>query len=160
MVYAPPPLPPRPTTHIQPKKPRKLFWALVGVVGVVVLLAVIGSLSSTGDSTPRTAAGAPIVPSTAAVQPVPADVTSAPTLSSNSVPGDGVYEVGTDIKPGKYKSPGPTNDIVGCYYARKNSAGVVPPGGSNYIHGQVVVTIKSTDAEFETQGCQPWVKVG
>jgi multidrug efflux pump subunit AcrA (membrane-fusion protein) len=76
-------------------------------------------------------------------------------IEANTISGDGVYEVGVDIKPGTYKSSGGGNL---CYYAENADA-----NGSNIISNNVIqagapaVTTLSAGNFFETQGCGDWV---
>lgn len=83
----------------------------------------------------------------------------APAPGSATISGDGTYEVGTDIKPGTYKSPTP--DSGNCYWARlrddKNSINSIID--NNNSAGPSVVTIHSGDRIFETSGCNDWVRV-
>ena len=75
--------------------------------------------------------------------PVPAAITE-----------DGMYIVGTDIKPGRYKGGVGQAD---CYWARLKSDGsdIIDNGiGANQI-----VTIKKTDGLFETSRCGEWKRI-
>ena len=69
--------------------------------------------------------------------------------------GDGTYQVGTDIQPGTYRT---REGSLGCYYARLGGFS----GELNDIlanantDAPAVVTIKPTDAGFESQGCGTW----
>ncbi|OSM42686.1 hypothetical protein [Nesterenkonia sp. PF2B19] len=76
--------------------------------------------------------------------------------SGPTIPGDGVYIVGSDVEPGTYTTePG----SWGCYWARLS-------GTSGEFHdiitngfvddGQALVTIAETDVAFETSGCGVW----
>ena len=70
---------------------------------------------------------------------------------------DGIYLVGTDIKPGTYRN-GPEGD---CYWARlRNTNGDLDSIIANNNGGNQVVTIKRTDKAFETSNCGTWRKVG
>lgn len=148
--------PPAPRKH----KSSKLHWFAYPAVALVFLaigIAAGGSGSSdtgtTGSSssaaadtdTANTKAAKDAAPKKAAPQPVTID-------------GDGTYEVGPDIKPGKYvtKKVGE----LGCYWARLKStdgdfASIIANGNTN---GQTTVTIKKTDKAFQTQGCGTWTK--
>jgi hypothetical protein len=83
-----------------------------------------------------------------------------------TVPGDGTYVVGTDIKPGLYKSAGPSADsnaaFRNCYWERdKDLNGTLNSIAQNdNTQGQTTVKISSADAAFKTAGCAPWVKIG
>jgi hypothetical protein len=76
---------------------------------------------------------------------------SQPTFS------DGVYQVGTDIQPGTYRT---REGAPGCYYARLGGFS----GELNDIlanantNAPAVVTIRPTDVGFESQGCGTWTK--
>lgn len=148
---------------------RRAWKIVVGLVlGIIVVAALGGACSK-----PTTGGTVPVAPTTAPASAgrgqyvVPTTVPlSAPSTSSPPVPqvlgyDEGVYEVGTDIKPGKYKSPGPSSDgpFSGCYYARlktgDGSFGDII--ANNSTKGQSVVTIKPGDGAFETSGCLPWV---
>ncbi len=87
-----------------------------------------------------------------AAAPAPAD----------TIPGDGTYLVGTDIQPGTYKTAGPDNSAGDCYWQRsKDSSGSFDSIIANdNLAGQGVVTIRSSDGAFKSQGCQAWVKAG
>jgi hypothetical protein len=71
--------------------------------------------------------------------------------------GDGTYQVGTDVQPGTYRTrEGSTN----CYYERlKDFTGgmnsIIANGNTN---APAIVTIKITDAGFNSQGCGTWTK--
>jgi hypothetical protein len=93
--------------------------------------------------------GAPAAPATTTPARLPAP--KAPTIAE-----DGVFLVGTDIKPGTYKAAGGDT----CYWARlKNTAGELDSIIANGIgSGRQVVTIRKTDAAFETRGCGTWTQ--
>lgn len=68
---------------------------------------------------------------------------------------DGQFIIGTDVRPGTYRSTGGT----GCYWEReKDFSG----GGSNSIiannntDGPSVVTINAGDAGFKSKSCGDW----
>ncbi|MEP6855044.1 MAG: hypothetical protein ABJA33_06225 [Pedococcus sp.] len=72
----------------------------------------------------------------------------------------GTYLVGKGIAPGTYESAGATEGQ--CQWSRLRDLGAKPTSvvqrGSG--SGKSVVTISSSDAFFETSGCQNWHKVG
>jgi hypothetical protein len=74
--------------------------------------------------------------------------------------GDGTWEVGVDIAPGKYKTPGPqTGGVIdNCYYARRSEPdgfqGII---SNNNSDGPSTVELTDEVAYFETNGCQDWV---
>ncbi|MGJ9402411.1 hypothetical protein [Arthrobacter sp. KK5.5] len=73
--------------------------------------------------------------------------------------GSGLYEVGVDVKAGKYKTTGPNGDNpVGCYYAWLSSseadADIVD---NNIVRGQAVVTLRNGQF-FEIGSCDSFVR--
>ncbi len=116
--------------------------------------------SGTRGETDHVAAGsAATVLSVTVTKPAPPakTVTAAPPEAAATFEGDGTYEVGVDIKPGKYKSTGGE----GCYWARlKNlDGGFEAIIANNLSDGPQTVTIKKTDKGFETSNCAAWRKV-
>jgi hypothetical protein len=70
---------------------------------------------------------------------------------------DGTYQVGTDIQPGTYRT---REGSPNCYYERLRNFS----GGLNSIlanantYAPAIVTIRPTDAGFNSQGCATWTK--
>lgn len=147
---------------------RRAWKIVVGLVlGIIVVAALGGACSkpTTGGTVPVAPTTAPasagrgqyVVPTTV---PLSAPSTSSPPVQQVLGYDEGVYEVGPDIKPGKYKSPGPKDDgYSSCYYSRNKTGdgSLNDIIANNLSKGPSVVTIKSTDGTFETSGCQPWV---
>lgn len=75
-----------------------------------------------------------------------------------SMPGDGMFKVGTDIVAGTYKTTG--GDA--CYWERSKDAlhDVDSISANDNVTGTAVVTISSKDAYFKTTGCGRWTKTG
>lgn len=81
---------------------------------------------------------------------------------------DGVYAVGSELKPGTYTTSGGGR---GCYWARLTSfAGADPwdstnpsavqgAAGSGSGRGKQRVTIKASDKGFQTQSCGNWKRI-
>jgi len=85
------------------------------------------------------------------------DVVAARTTGSSIQ--DGTWEVGTGpgkIRPGTWRSSGGE----GCYWARlRTTDGTLDSIIANSMpSGQAVVTIKPTDAAFESRGCGTWTR--
>lgn len=77
--------------------------------------------------------------------------------------GDGQFVVGVDIAPGRYRSATVDQDSLMpmCSYKRlKNFDGDLKSIiAINIVQkGNAIVTIKATDAGFESQGCVSWTK--
>lgn len=73
-------------------------------------------------------------------------------IAANTVSGDGVYKVGSDIKAGTYKTSGST----GCYYAVLNSTDTTDIATNNNVDGPAFVTVRPGQY-FQTQTCADWV---
>ncbi|MFH9084300.1 hypothetical protein [Streptomyces sp. NPDC017673] len=73
--------------------------------------------------------------------------------------GDGEYQVGTDVKPGTYRTTG--NDDGMCYWERaKDASGELDSLLANdNVSGTSYVTIKPTDKLFKSSGCEDWEAV-
>jgi hypothetical protein len=71
--------------------------------------------------------------------------------------GDGTYQVGTDIQPGTYRT---REGSPNCYYERLRNftGGLNSILANNNTNAPAVVTIKPTDAGFNSQGCGTWTK--
>lgn len=138
---------------------------------IVTLLAFGIGTSSASTPTPEstTASGtvtqpAPTATGTAAPETPETPVASTTTTAAASVPpspvaipGDGTYEVGVDIQPGKYASDTPASG--NCYWARLSSDdpfdGIL---ANNNSAGKSVVVIKNSDKYFQSSGCSDWTK--
>ncbi len=69
--------------------------------------------------------------------------------------GQGTFIVGTDMVPGTYRSQGGS-----CYWARLSAfTGAFSAIIANHYGSRGLVTIKSTDKGFHSQGCGSWTKV-
>lgn len=73
--------------------------------------------------------------------------------------GDGDFQVGTDIKPGTYRTTGNTDGM--CYWERaKDSSGEMDSLLANdNVTGTSYVTVKATDKLFSSSGCKDWEAV-
>lgn len=69
---------------------------------------------------------------------------------------DGDYTVGTDLKPGTYK----TGHVSDCYWERTtDGGGTLANDFVKLAPGGVTVTIRSSDGGFTSEGCGPWTRV-
>ncbi|MFJ9374566.1 hypothetical protein [Streptomyces sp. NPDC101455] len=73
--------------------------------------------------------------------------------------GDGDFRVGTDIKPGTYRTSGNTDGM--CYWERaKDASGDTDSLLANdNVSGASYVTVKATDKIFKSSGCKNWEAV-
>lgn len=112
------------------------------------------TVTQTADAPEQPAATVTVTQTSDAAAVPAADETSA---ASESFPGDGTYEVGVDIQPGKYSSDTPTSG--NCYWARLSSDdpfdGIL---ANNNSSGKSVVIVKKGDKYFQTSGCSDWTK--
>ncbi|MGW4725460.1 hypothetical protein [Streptomyces sp. NPDC004291] len=80
------------------------------------------------------------------------------TAIAQEIPGDGTFLVGEEVRPGVYRTAGPTDDATGCYWARLKGT----TGDSSEIianssgKGPITVTVLAGDKAFQTSGCQAW----
>lgn len=82
--------------------------------------------------------------------------------AARTFPGDGTFVVGDDIKAGTYKSDAAYSSfIANCYWARLSgtSGDFEQIITNNNSQGPTTVTIRPTDAAFETNGCTTWERV-
>jgi hypothetical protein len=131
---------------------RKAVWGVL-ITALVVLAACLGLQLAGGDDK--------------ATMQFPEDegVSSAQSAASivKEDPGtirEGTWEVGTDVKPGKYKTPGPTRGPIPlCYWDVKTGETFVDQGVKDKVGAQGIVNLKKGQV-FTTNGCEPWVLDG
>ena len=77
--------------------------------------------------------------------------------------GNGTFEVGVDIQPGRYRSASPEEGLVSiCMFWRLRTAGGSYMDPNEVIDVQItpsgpsIVDIKAADGAFRSQGCKPW----
>ncbi|MGB3481509.1 MAG: hypothetical protein WBB07_04730 [Mycobacterium sp.] len=80
--------------------------------------------------------------------------TPEPAAPKTSIEANGTYNVGSDIAPGTYQSPGPLADGA-CYWKRVGGTEILDNAMSKKAQA---VQIEPTDTAFTTSGCQPWQK--
>jgi hypothetical protein len=164
---APPGPPPLPEPE---RPPRRWPWALGGLT---LGLLVGGGIGATAFAATTVVASAPVertitiaapapppqIVTVTVPAPTPEPVAAAPAGPLTAF-GDGVWEVGVDVVPGKYKTAG--TDSYGCYYARlqHNDGSISDIISNGFGQGPVTVTIKDSDGYFETSGCVDWTKAG
>lgn len=160
-----------------PKPRRRWLWA----AGIVAAFFVgLGAGSTTAVGTERdTAAPAPRTVTVTApppapqtytrTAPAPVTVTAEPPapVTVTAEPGptatlsNGVYEVGVDVQPGRYKTDGPTGSLGMCFWSRnKNDSGDFDAIITNgIVEGPGSLTINA--GEFvEISGDCAWNLVG
>lgn len=73
-------------------------------------------------------------------------------IRRNTVPGEGVFRVGADMKPGTYRSAG----RGGCYYAVLGDANGNNILSNNITNGPALVSV-AAGTFFETSRCSEWI---
>ena len=144
-------------------------WIIV--IFAILSLAVLGCVEETiEDSTPTPDPTAepratlePTVAPTLVSTPEPtATPTVEPTPTPTSVTiGNGSFEVGVDVQPGRYRSAGPKGVFPMCSFVRLKTAGASMLDFEQVIDiqnvgGPAIVNIAATDGGFFSQGCQTW----
>jgi hypothetical protein len=149
-----------------------LIAGAAGLLGLMVGIAV-GSLSkpetvSNAEPEPGRTIYVTVAATPAATAAAPTTATKPPTTKpppAAATFGDGTWLVGSDIPAGTYKAKVPENDLFSypCYWARLRSTdgsfAAIIANGNEGGGAQVVVTIKSTDKAFKSDGCGTWTKV-
>ncbi|MEV0118373.1 hypothetical protein AB0H77_34875 [Streptomyces sp. NPDC050844] len=136
----------------------------LAVGAVIVALATGGSDSGDGAKPSATITATETVTGSVKPESVPKSSASPSKeeAADDGIPGDGTFVVGTEIKPGTYRTAGPADDVINsCYWARlKSTTGdvgdIIASGDSK---GPVTVTISPGDKAFQTTGCKNWKKV-
>jgi hypothetical protein len=70
-----------------------------------------------------------------------------------TIPGTGTFRPNVDIRPGDYRTSGPSAAGGSCEWVLQHDAG--SPASSS-SEGSMSVVIGPNDRAFETRGCQPW----
>lgn len=158
-----------PTQAIPPQPPRRgRRWLSYGLTAFIALVVGVG-IGSSGDEPNASAPPQPTVTVTEEVESESAkaieseEPVSEPkeeTGPATTIPGDGQYLVGEDIKPGTYKTAGSAGSHP-CYWARlQDASGELGSIIANdNIKGQTRVALKKGEY-FETNRCQEWQRVG
>lgn len=174
--------PPAPTDpKAEPKRKRR--WVVPTVVGVLTFAAGAAIGGAGEGTTPSATAEPEAVTETIAVEvpgEIPADqlaaldqraaeldqreadvaareaavTTTEQEIAAGTIPGDGIFLVGTDIQPGQYRT-----QEGSCYWARlSGTSGELDDIIANG-NGAAVVTVAEGDAAFEVRSCGEWTAV-
>lgn len=135
--------------------------ALGAVVGIVVIGVASANSGDNGDG--GTAGTAGKGPSASAAQQSGGkkntDEAKAVAKKKAAIAGDGEFQVGSDVKPGTYRTTGNSDGM--CYWERaKDASGELDSLLANdNVSGTSYVTIKATDKLFKSSGCTDWEAV-
>ncbi|GAB2873171.1 hypothetical protein GCM10027074_46090 [Streptomyces deserti] len=131
--------------------------ALGAVVGIVVIGAVSANTGGNGDGGGTgSSKGSAAERATGGKQ----DGDGAEVAEKKAAfEGDGDFQVGTDLKPGTYRTTGNTDGM--CYWERaKDASGEMDSLLANEnVSGTSYVTVKPTDKIFKSSGCNDWEAV-
>lgn len=150
-----------PTRHRVPRPSlwRRFFemptWAWYAIAAVFFALTVAILVLKQPDPVPRTAAGAPVVPSTPTITvqapPPPGD------LPEGAFAGDDreqFYVVGLEVDPGTYTSAGPVDpEVAGRWEVYRSPSWSRDRDGTSV--GPVTVELRRGQV-FHTAGFKPW----
>jgi hypothetical protein len=138
--------------------------ALGAVVGVVVIGAVSANAGNngdggSGDKGKDTSASAERESGKKANANTGGKTGAGKAEKKAAFKGDGDFQVGTDVKPGTYRTTGNTDDM--CYWERaKDASGELDSLIANdNVSGTSYVTILASDKLFKSSGCKDWEAV-
>ncbi|MET9801474.1 hypothetical protein [Streptomyces sp. NPDC006368] len=145
---------PQQPQHGRPEKKRNWFArhkVLTGL-GAVVAVIAIASAAGAGDD-----GGAAPSNDAKGKQNTPAKPKE--EKKAAAIEGDGDFEVGTDVKPGLYRTSGNKDGL--CYWERaKDATGETDSILANdNVTGTSYVTIKASDKLFKSSDCGDWEAV-
>lgn len=134
--------------------------ALGAVVGVAVI-AVVSTNSGSGTSDGGSDSGSGTGKGSSASAPHGSEGGSkaAATEKKAAFAGDGDFRVGSDIKPGTYRTAGNSDGM--CYWERARDAKGEMDSiiANDNVSGTSYVTVKATDRLFKSHGCKDWEAV-
>ncbi|MPY38058.1 hypothetical protein FNH09_44670 [Streptomyces adustus] len=138
--------------------------ALGAVVGIVVIGVVSANADGNGNGADGTGNTADKGSSTSAAQQPGTKKDSGGKAEASekkkaTFEGDGEFRVGSDIKPGTYRTTGNSDGM--CYWERaKDASGEMDSILANdNVTGTSYVTVKATDKLFKSTGCKDWEAV-
>lgn len=134
---------------------------LTGAGALVVVIAIGGAMAGGGDDGKDKGASTQVAGSGGDSKDK-ADDKAAKADKPKAEPaigGDGTFQVGSDVKPGTYRSTDNTDGL--CYWERaKDSSGELDSLIANdNVMGNAYVTIKASDKIFKSKGCNGWEAV-
>ncbi|MEV5874477.1 hypothetical protein AB0L75_09660 [Streptomyces sp. NPDC052101] len=136
---------------------------LGAVVGIAVIAAVSANAGGNGKDGGSgggkgSSASAEHTPGGTKDAKGPGDAQAA-GKKKTALAGDGEYRIGSDMRPGTYRTSGNTDDQ--CYWERaKDAKGETDSTLANEnVTGTGYVTVKASDKIFKSSGCKDWEAV-
>ncbi|MEU6576221.1 hypothetical protein [Streptomyces sp. NPDC046805] len=138
-------------------KGKVVFGAIVGIVVIGTVSANTGGKG--GDSNSADTGKAPSVSARHQHGGKKGADGSGAVKKKAAFAGDGSFRVGSDVKPGTYRTTGNTDDS--CYWERaKDASGEMDSLLANdNVTGASYVTVKTSDKLFKSSGCKDWEAV-
>jgi hypothetical protein len=135
-------------------------WLVLAVAGVVVtaVAAIFGTVSDDDPDVARAATGqTELTVVRVETSTVTATVTVAAPPAGPAVQlVNGLHQVGVNVVPGTFRTPGPDgSNSGGCYWSR-TSATTGDLVDNGVLSGQGTITVGPEEL-VEVAGCQPWV---
>ncbi|WP_369235724.1 hypothetical protein AB5J56_26635 [Streptomyces sp. R21] len=144
-------------------KGKIALGAVVGVVVIGVVSANAGGNSDNGSDKTGKGSAASAGPESGkkadAKGGTKADAAAGKAEKKVAFAGDGDFQVGSDVKPGTYRTSGNTDDM--CYWERAKNASGDPESiiSNDNVSGTSYVTILASDKLFKSNGCKDWEAV-
>ncbi|MFP3992412.1 hypothetical protein U9R90_34085 [Streptomyces sp. E11-3] len=148
--------------HAQPQPPKRSWFArhkLLTGIGAVAAVIVIATAASGGGGDDSGDKGNQASSSENDTKNGDTKSDKKSEKKKAGLGGDGTYEVGSDIKPGTYRSTGNEDGL--CYWERaKDSSGDMESILANdNVTGTAYVTVKESDKIFKSTDCKSWETV-
>jgi hypothetical protein len=138
-------------------------WLVLTVAGVVVTAvaavvgAAAGSEQAADDAPPPRITTVTATEFRTSTVKVTVTVAPPPAVPATALL-DGLHDVVVEVAPGIYQTTGPSGtNAGGCYWTRTDDTGGIIDNG--VIEGPGTLQIYGNEL-VETEGCQPWEKVG
>ncbi|GHI07129.1 hypothetical protein AQI88_22020 [Streptomyces cellostaticus] len=126
--------------------------ALSAVVGVVVIGVVSANAGSSGKDSSASAAHQP-------GGKKDSEGAKAAEKKKAAFGGDGDFRVGSDVKPGTYRTTGNADDQCSWERAKDASGETDSLLANDNVTGTSYVTVKAGDKLFKSSGCKDWEAV-
>ncbi|GAA3805279.1 hypothetical protein GCM10022403_044060 [Streptomyces coacervatus] len=133
--------------------------ALGAVVGVVVIGVVSANAGANGNGSASGTHSSTSAQHGSGGKKAQAAEKKAAGKKKAAFAGDGDFQVGSDVKPGTYRTTGNTDGM--CYWERARDAKGETDSilANDNVSGTSYVTVKATDKLFKSNGCKDWEAV-